>query len=90
MRRGDFGGKGSPPNHRVSGRGSLRQRSWPEASAIRNLKNAGFKVKKTTQTRTTGKNDVVLGQALLAFCSRSADHPTAGPAFIRSSFWAHP
>ena len=35
----------------------------PEASAIRNLKNAGFKVKKTTQTRTTGKNDVVVTQS---------------------------
>jgi resuscitation-promoting factor RpfB len=35
----------------------------PEASAIRNLKNAGFKVKKTTQTRTTGKDDVVLSQS---------------------------
>ena len=35
----------------------------PEASAIRNLKNAGFKVKKTTQTRTTGKDEVVLSQS---------------------------
>jgi resuscitation-promoting factor RpfB len=35
----------------------------PEASAIRNLKNAGFKVKKTTQTRTTGKDGVVLSQS---------------------------
>ena len=35
----------------------------PEASAIRNLKNAGFKVEKTTQTRTTGKNDVVVTQS---------------------------
>jgi resuscitation-promoting factor RpfB len=35
----------------------------PKASAIRNLKNAGFKVKKTTQTRTTGKDDVVLSQS---------------------------
>jgi hypothetical protein len=35
----------------------------PEASAVRNLKNAGFKVKKTTQTRTTGKNGVVLSQS---------------------------
>ena len=34
-----------------------------EASAIRNLKNAGFKVKKTTQTRTTGKDGVVLSQS---------------------------
>jgi beta-lactam-binding protein with PASTA domain len=34
-----------------------------EASAIRKLKNAGFKVKKTTQTRTTGKDDVVLSQS---------------------------
>lgn len=35
-----------------------------EASAIRKLKDAGFKVRKTTQTRTTGKNEVVLGQSL--------------------------
>lgn len=35
----------------------------PEASAIRNLKNAGFKVKKTTQTRTTGRDGVVLSQS---------------------------
>jgi hypothetical protein len=35
----------------------------PEASAIRNLKNAGFKVKKTTQTRTTGQDGVVLSQS---------------------------
>jgi len=35
----------------------------PEASAIRNLKNAGFKVKKTMQTRTTGKDDVVVTQS---------------------------
>ena len=34
-----------------------------EASAIRKLKNAGFKVKKTTQTRTTGKDGVVLSQS---------------------------
>jgi hypothetical protein len=34
-----------------------------EASAIRNLKNAGFKVKKTTQTRTTGEDGVVLSQS---------------------------
>jgi PASTA domain len=34
-----------------------------EGSAIRNLKNAGFKVKRTTQTRTTGKDDVVLSQS---------------------------
>ncbi len=34
-----------------------------EASAIRNLKNAGFKVKKTTQTRTTGQDGVVLSQS---------------------------
>ena len=35
----------------------------PEASAIRNLKNAGFKVKTTTQTRTTGQDGVVLSQS---------------------------
>ena len=35
----------------------------PEASAIRNLKNAGFKVKKTTQTRTSGHDGVVLSQS---------------------------
>ena len=34
-----------------------------EASAIRSLKNAGFKVKKTTQTRTTGQDGVVLSQS---------------------------
>jgi resuscitation-promoting factor RpfB len=34
-----------------------------KASAVRNLKNAGFKVKKTTQTRTTGKDGVVLSQS---------------------------
>jgi resuscitation-promoting factor RpfB len=34
-----------------------------EASAIRNLKNAGFKVKKTTQTRTTGQDGVALSQS---------------------------
>jgi hypothetical protein len=34
-----------------------------EASAIRKLKNAGFKIKRTTQTRTTGKDDVVLSQS---------------------------
>ena len=34
-----------------------------EASAIRKLKNAGFKVKKTTQTRTTGQDGVVLSQS---------------------------
>jgi hypothetical protein len=34
-----------------------------EASAIRNLKNAGFKVKKTTRTRTTGQDGVVLSQS---------------------------
>jgi hypothetical protein len=34
-----------------------------EASAIRKLKNAGFKVKKTTQTRTTGKDEVALSQS---------------------------
>lgn len=34
-----------------------------EASAIRNLKNAGFQVKKTTQTRSTGEDEVVLSQS---------------------------
>jgi hypothetical protein len=34
-----------------------------ESSAIRKLKKAGFKVKKTTQTRTTGKDGVVLSQS---------------------------
>ena len=34
-----------------------------EASAIRSLKNAGFTVKKTTQTRTTGRDGVVLSQS---------------------------
>jgi resuscitation-promoting factor RpfB len=34
-----------------------------EASAIRKLKNAGFKVNKTTQTRTSGKDGVVLSQS---------------------------
>jgi hypothetical protein len=34
-----------------------------EASAVRKLKNAGFKVKKTTQTRTSGKDGVVLSQS---------------------------
>jgi resuscitation-promoting factor RpfB len=34
-----------------------------EASAIRKLKDAGFKIKKATQTRTTGKDEVVLSQS---------------------------
>jgi resuscitation-promoting factor RpfB len=34
-----------------------------EASAVRSLKNAGFKVKKTTQTRSTGRDEVVLSQS---------------------------
>ena len=34
-----------------------------EASAIRKLKNAGFQVKKTTQTRSTGDDEVVLSQS---------------------------
>jgi len=34
-----------------------------KASAVRNLKNVGFKVKKTTQTRTTGQDGVVLSQS---------------------------
>ena len=34
-----------------------------EASAIRKLKNAGFQVKKTTQTRTTGEDGAVLSQS---------------------------
>jgi resuscitation-promoting factor RpfB len=36
-----------------------------EASAVRMIKSAGFKVKKTTQTRTTGKDGVVLSQSRL-------------------------
>jgi hypothetical protein len=35
----------------------------PKASAIRTLKNAGFEVKTTTQTRTSGKDGVVLSQS---------------------------
>ena len=35
----------------------------PKASAIRMLRSAGFKVKKTTQTRTTGKDGVVVSQS---------------------------
>jgi hypothetical protein len=34
-----------------------------EDSAIRKLKDAGFKVRKTTQTRTSGKDGVVLSQS---------------------------
>jgi hypothetical protein len=34
-----------------------------EASAVTVLKNAGFKVKKTTETRTTGRDEVVLRQS---------------------------
>ena len=34
-----------------------------EASAIRRLRNTGFKIKKTTQIRTTGKDEVVLNQS---------------------------
>jgi hypothetical protein len=34
-----------------------------ETAAIRKLRNAGFKIKKTTQTRTTGKDEVVLSQS---------------------------
>jgi resuscitation-promoting factor RpfB len=34
-----------------------------ETSAIRNLKKVGFKVKKTIQTRTTGRDGVVLSQS---------------------------
>jgi beta-lactam-binding protein with PASTA domain len=34
-----------------------------EASAIRNLKNGGFKVDKTKQTRTSGEDGVVLSQS---------------------------
>jgi resuscitation-promoting factor RpfB len=34
-----------------------------EASAVRRLKNAGFKVKKSTQTRSTGQDEVVLSQS---------------------------
>jgi hypothetical protein len=35
-----------------------------EASAVRKIKGAGFKVKKTTQTRTSGQDGVVLSQSL--------------------------
>ena len=35
----------------------------PEGSAIRSLKNAGFTVKKTTKTKTTGQDGVVLSQS---------------------------
>jgi len=35
----------------------------PEASAIRQLKNAGFRVEKRTETRTTGRDGVVLSQS---------------------------
>jgi PASTA domain/Protein of unknown function (DUF2510) len=35
----------------------------PKALAIRELKDAGFTVKKTSQTRTTGKDGVVLSQS---------------------------
>jgi resuscitation-promoting factor RpfB len=35
----------------------------PEASAIKNLKDAGFEVKTTTRTRTTGQDGVVLSQS---------------------------
>jgi resuscitation-promoting factor RpfB len=35
----------------------------PEASAVRTLKNAGFKVKTTTRTRTTGQDGVVVSQS---------------------------
>jgi beta-lactam-binding protein with PASTA domain len=34
-----------------------------EGTAVRTLKNAGFKVKKTTQTRSTGRDEVVLSQS---------------------------
>jgi resuscitation-promoting factor RpfB len=34
-----------------------------KASAVRKLKNAGFKVKKETQTTTTGKDGIVLSQS---------------------------
>jgi resuscitation-promoting factor RpfB len=34
-----------------------------EASAIRTLKDAGFTVKKTTQTKTSGRDGVVLSQS---------------------------
>ena len=30
---------------------------------MRNLKNAGFRIEKTTQTRSTGKDGVVLSQS---------------------------
>jgi resuscitation-promoting factor RpfB len=33
-----------------------------ESSAIRKLKKAGFKIKKTTQTKTTGRDGVILSQ----------------------------
>jgi hypothetical protein len=35
----------------------------PEGSVIRNLKNAGFKIKTTAQTRTCGQYGVVLSQS---------------------------
>ena len=34
-----------------------------EASVVRRLKNDGFKVKKSTQTRSTGRDEVVLSQS---------------------------
>ena len=34
-----------------------------EGSAVRRLKNAGFKVRKSTQTRSTGRDEVVLSQS---------------------------
>jgi resuscitation-promoting factor RpfB len=34
-----------------------------KTAAIRKLRNAGFKIKKTTQTKTTGKDEVVLNQS---------------------------
>ena len=36
-----------------------------KASAIRKLKDAGFKVNKTTQTRTSGKDGMLLSQSRL-------------------------
>ncbi len=38
----------------------------PQAAATRNLENAGFTVTKTTQTRTSGQDGVVLSQAPFA------------------------
>jgi hypothetical protein len=49
-----------------------------EASAIRKLKDAGFKVRKTTQTRTTGRDEVVLGQSLSGGTRAGHQRPHSG------------